>query len=1624
MTIDREGLTPQSHLARSDARSRTVRTFARRFAWLGGTLALSLPPAFARQAQQVPPPPSASSVTFSAIALGPGTCPDGSTPLTLPAQGCFPSDCTSFQNLDWGTGGAPVGVLSIPKFNPALGTLQAVQLTYKADFQGTLCADNTAASCSLAELNAAILTTAVPTGTNSPQVTGLAVVQLPGQATLTPMGFMLGASDGQNDCASPSGPQADGACPGTGDYIIAPFAQNYTTTPITLTGADLAPWINTGVGPADVKFDTTALGTVSGNFSFMISINLNSSAKVHFDVTYHYCPNVPPICNVIGNDDTQTDEGVPVEIDVLANDQDIDGFIDCTTLAIAPGLGPQHGTAIVPSGCATAPNCPDNTCRIIYTPNPGFCGVDQFSYVVNDDDGAQMTACTVTVTVNPVNEPPVALDDTATTPEGTPVLIDVTANDSDPDNATGCGDPLVVTNNGYNPFRNSADTAITITPPSCGGNAAAVFNAGRWQIRLNPPPGYCGPCTFTYQVRDTGTPALESNVATVTVTITPVNEPPVAVDDSASTNEGTPVLIDVTANDSDPDDATGCGDPLVVTNNGYNPFRNSANTAVNISAPSCGGTAAAVFNGGRWQIRLSPPAGFCGPCTFTYQVRDTGTPALESNVATVTVDVLPVNEPPVALDDSATTPEGTPVNIDVTVNDSDPDGATGCGDPLVVTNNGYNPFSAPGSIGTPSCGGTVAAVFTNGRWRLRFTPPAGFCGQCTFTYQVRDTGTPALGSNAATVTVTVTPVNEPPVALDDSATTPEGTAIDIDVTANDSDPDGATGCGDPLVVTNGSYNPFSAPGSIGTTSCGGTVAAVFTNGRWRLRFTPPAGFCGQCTFTYQVRDTGTPALGSNAATVTVTVDPVNEPPVALDDAIRTTEGTPVLIDVTANDSDPDGATGCGAPLVVTNGSYNPYATPGSIGTTSCGATVSAVFNGGRWKLRFDPPAGFCGQCTFTYQVRDTGTPALGSNLATVTVSVNPVNEPPVAQDDSASTTQGTPVLVDVGQNDSDPDAITGCGDPLVFTDPAYNPFGARGMIGTPSCGGTAAAVFNGGRWQIRFDPPAGFCGVCTFTYKVRDTGSPALASNQATVTVDVSSPNNPPVAVDDFATTPEGVSVHINLIANDSDPDSLPCGFPLDPDSVTIVTPPDPNCGTVSGLVGGRVDFLPATGFCGVCTFTYQVCDQDPTTPLCDTALVTVTVEPVNECPIAEDDSAETYVDQPVVIDVCTNDHDADDGSCGGALDCTTVVVVTQPDCGGSATALGDGTIRFVPPVGFVGTCCFTYAVSDDNVPPCVSNAALVCVDVLEPPCETENRRAPGSLLLYPEFDNRDGIVSIFTVTNTGSREIQVEFVYREEGSCQEFNRKEDLTPRDTLSLITNFHNPNQDRGFLYVFAQCPQTNKAVAYDKLIGQVLTVDGLESFSYGINAVSFRGIGGTDMDSVCTTMALTDLNGNGKRDLDGVEYAMAPDEILIPRFFAQDEGLRSELILISLSGGAHFTTTLDLLIFNDNEEQFSRELSFHCWDRRPLSEISAVFSRSFLTAATNHDPDEVLGDTTREAGWFRIDGDVAVSTAASIADPAFYAVLVEMTEPDHYVADLPFEFCSQGNGMLYPTGTLGN
>jgi hypothetical protein len=277
--------------------------------------------------------------------------------------------------------------------------------------------------------------------------------------------------------------------------------------------------------------------------------------------------------------------------------------------------------------------------------------------------------------------------------------------------------------------------------------------------------------------------------------------------------------------------------------------------------------------------------------------------------------------------------------------------------------------------------------------------------------------------------------------------------------------------------------------------------------------------------------------------------PGNDKPQATNDFDSTQEDASVTIDVLSDDSDPDGD-----PLSVSNLSNPPH---------------GSVDNNGNGTVTYTPDSQFSGTDSFTYDACD---PSGLCDQATVTVTVNAVNDAPDASGDSATTTEDNSVTVNVLANDSDPE-----GDSLSVSNLSNPP------------NGSAA---NNGDGTVTYTPNSDFAGDDSFTYDACDPGG---ACDTATVSITVTAVNDGPVAGDDFATTNAGESVTITVLGNDFDPDG---------DSLDVNVLSDPANGSLF-QDGNLVTYIPDDGFTGTDSFTYEACDPDG---LCSQATVTVTV--------------------------------------------------------------------------------------------------------------------------------------------------------------------------------------------------------------------------------------------------------------------------------------------------------------------------------------------------------------------------------------------------------------------------------
>lgn len=463
-----------------------------------------------------------------------------------------------------------------------------------------------------------------------------------------------------------------------------------------------------------------------------------------------------------------------------------DNSTNITLTAVSPG-GPLTYSIVTPPAHGQLTGSDENRS---YQPDLNYNGPDSFTFKVNDGSHDSNTS-TVSVTVTEVNDPPTANDDNAgSTDEDLALTIsaaDLTVNDQP------------------GPANESAQT-LTVTSVSSTADTHGSVSLDNGTITYTPAANYNGPASFSYQVCDNGTTngSSDSQCAngTVNLNVNPVNDNPVAVDDSATTDEDTPVMIDVIANDTDVD-----GDTRTL---------HSVGTASHGSVAIVGG-----------QAQYSPAPNFNGTDSFTYVVSDGHSGTATGNV---NVTINAVNDNPVAVNDSATTDEDTPVTVNVVANDTDVDGDT----------------RTLQSVGTASHG-SVATV----GGQAQYSPASNFNGSDSFTYVVSDGhGGTATGN----VNITVNPVNDPPVlsGVPATASVVYGTNLTFTTSASDVD----------------------LPAQPLTFSLSGQPAGASINPSTGVFSWTPTAAQADANYTFSVLVSDGQATTSSSITVTVQLKPV------------------------------------------------------------------------------------------------------------------------------------------------------------------------------------------------------------------------------------------------------------------------------------------------------------------------------------------------------------------------------------------------------------------------------------------------------------------------------------------------------------------------------------------------------------------------------------------------------------------------------------------------------------------------------------------------------------------------------------------------------------------------------
>ncbi|HCE3709910.1 TPA: tandem-95 repeat protein, partial [Vibrio parahaemolyticus] len=956
------------------------------------------------------------------------------------------------------------------------------------------------------------------------------------------------------------------------------------------------------------------------------------------------------------NDVITTEEDTAVTIDVLVNDSDVEGDVLSIQSASVPS---EQGSVGIVDG------------KLVFTPAENFNGEATITYIVTDGDLTDEAK--VTVTVTPVNDSPVAVDDTVSTQEDTVVTIDVLPNDSDVD-----GDKLSIQSASVPEAQGKVEIVegkLVFTPAeNFNGDAEITYTVTDGQltdeakvtVTVNPVNDApiikvdavesitedavnTDTVVATLTVRDTDTPedqltvSLENNsngyfelvgdeVKLTQAGVDAVNNDELNLKDltiSASVSDG----VNPTANDSDSLVVNRVNDAPTVENaiadqvlsedfDAYtidlNEVFKDSDSSLEFSVSGNNSIQISIVNG---VATITPTADWNGSKALTFTATD---PSGESVSQTVNFTVAPVAD---IVADKATVVEDTPTIIKVLGNDT----FEGDGVVSLDANNG------------PANG----LVSVNPDGSVTYTPNDNYQGTDSFTYIVTSGGV----SESTTVSVDVTPVNDAPVAKDDTAITDEDTPVTIDVLPNDNDIDG-----DKLSIQSASVP--EAQGKV-----------EIVDGK--LVFTPAENFNGDAEIIYTVTD----GQLADEAKVTVTVNPVNNAPTIKVEAVESITEDAVNTDtvvatLTVRDTDtPEDQLA----VSLENNSNGYFVLVGDeVKLTQAGVdavnndelnlkdlTISASVSDGVNPTANDSDSLIVNRVNDAPTVENAiADQVLAEDFATYTIDLNDAfKDSDSALNFSVSGNSNVLVSIENGIATISPTADWNGSETLTFT--ATDPSGesvsqtvnftvtpladivadnATVVEDTPTIikvlgndtfegkdkvvsldaenGPKNGTVIVNNDGTVTYTPDDNYVGKDTFTYVVTSGG----VSESTTVEVNVTPVNDAPVAKDDIATTQEDTAVTIDVLPNDTDID----GDTLRIDSASV--PSDQ--GTVE-IVDGKLVFTPAENFNGDAEIIYTVTDGQ----LADEAKVTVTVNPVNNAPTIKVEAVESITEDAVNTD-------------------------------------------------------------------------------------------------------------------------------------------------------------------------------------------------------------------------------------------------------------------------------------------------------------------------------------------------------------------------------------------------------
>jgi VCBS repeat-containing protein len=1054
----------------------------------------------------------------------------------------------------------------------------------------------------------------------------------------------------------------------TDNYTMAEDGAAITLTPLTgdsdpdgttptiqsINGTALTP----GVAQAIAVTGGTVNITAGGVITFTPALNFNGTVNFPYVITdgtttatANQVITVTPVNDApiaVTDNYTMAEDGAAITLTPLTGDSDPDG----TT----PTIQSINGTALTP-GVAQAIAVTGGTVNITaggvitFTPALNFNGTVNFPYVITD--GTTTATANQVITVTPVNDAPVDGNETNTVIEDTTLTVADGAAGDLLNNATDVdGNPLTITGYTIAGIAGTQAVGVGVLIPSVG---TITINANG-SYSFVPVANYTGAIpVITYTVSD----GTLTDTSTLTLSITPVNDAPIAVTDNYTMAEdGAAITLTPLTGDSDPDGTT----PTIQSINGT-----ALTPGVAQAIAVTGGTVNITAGG---VITFTPALNFNGTVNFPYVITDGTTTATANQVITVT----PVNDAPIAVTDNYTMAEdGAAITLTPLTGDSDPDGTT----PTIQSINGT--ALTPGVAQAIAVTGGTVNITAGGV--ITFTPALNFNGTVNFPYVITDGTTTATANQV----ITVTPVNDAPVDGNETNTVIEDTTLTVadgaagDLLNNATDVDG-----NPLTITGYTIAGIAGTQAVGVGVLIPSVGTITINANGSYSFVPVANYTGAIpVITYTVSD----GTLTDTSTLTLSITPVNDAPIAVTDNYTMAEdGAAITLTPLTGDSDPDGTT----PTIQSiNGTALTPGVAQAIAVT--GGTVNITAGG---VITFTPALNFNGTVNFPYVITDGTTTATANQVITVT----PVNDAPVDGNETNTVIEDTTLTVadgaagDLLNNATDVD-----GNPLTITG-----YTIAGIAGTQAVGvgvlipsvGTITINANG---SYSFVPVANYTGaIPVITYTVSD----GTLTDTSTLTLSITPVNDAPIAVtDNYTMAEDGAAITLTPLTGDSDPDgTTPTiqsinGTALTPGVAQAIAVTG---GTVNITAGGVITFTPALNFNGTVNFPYVITDGTTTA----TANQVITVTPVNDAPIAVTDNYTMAEDgAAITLTPLTGDSDPDGTTPtiqsinGTAL--TPGVAQAIAVTGGTVNITAGGVITFTPALNFNGTVNFPYVITD-----------------------------------------------------------------------------------------------------------------------------------------------------------------------------------------------------------------------------------------------------------------------------------------------------------------------------------------